>query len=154
MHEQLLQQRPNENNIKLQYAEILSWAKHYRASIDLYNKILKANPNDLAAQLGRAEVLSWDGQYDTAIAAYRNILKTQPNHEKALVGLAQITHWQGDLNQAKDQLVALRQQFPASKVVQLELAKTYYSRQEIKSDRKSTRLNSSHRNTSRMPSSA
>ena len=133
MHEQLLQQRPNENNIKLQYAEILSWAKHYRASIDLYNKILKANPNDLAAQLGRAEVLSWDGQYDTAIAAYRNILKTQPNHEKALVGLAQITHWQGDLNQAKDQLVALREQFPASKVLQLELAKTYYSRQEIKS---------------------
>ena len=133
MYEQLLQKRPNENNIELQYAEILSWAKRYRASIDLYNKILKANPNDLAAQLGRAEVLSWDGQYDTAIAAYRNVLKTQPNQEKALVGLAQITYWQGDLNQAKDQLVALRQQFPASKVVQLELAKTYYSRQEIKS---------------------
>ena len=82
MYEQLLQQRPNDNNIKLQYAEILSWAKRYRASIDLYNKILTANPNDLVAQLGRAEVLSWDGQYDAAIAAYRNVLKTQPNQEK------------------------------------------------------------------------
>jgi tetratricopeptide (TPR) repeat protein len=132
LYDQLLQQQPDNQLIKLQYAEILSWDQRYRESIRYYDEILQHEPDQAQAQLGRAAVLSWDGQYNKAIAAYQKILQTQSNHEKARIGLAQIAHWQGDLDQARDQFLALRQQFPESKTIQLELAKTYYTRQEIK----------------------
>jgi tetratricopeptide (TPR) repeat protein len=132
LYDQLLQQQPNNQTVKLQYAEILSWGKRYRESIRYYDEILQVTPENAPAQLGRAEVLSWDGQYAKAIAAYQKILQTQPKHEKARIGLAQVRHWRGDLDQARDQFLALQQDFPASKTIQIELAKTYYTRQEIK----------------------
>lgn len=123
--ERALSLRPDNLDIQLAYAEVLSWNSTRRTeSIHRYRDILQRNPESIEAQLGLAQALSWSGVIREAELIYHRVLDLQPSRVAALVGLAEIARWNLRLLTSRDLLLRAQALAPEDRAVLLGLAET------------------------------
>lgn len=87
---QLLQEYPNDLEIKLNHAESLLWNKDYKEALPVYEALAAANPKHFVVVLGYANTLSQLKEYDAAIVQIENALRLQPQNENARVSFKYI----------------------------------------------------------------
>jgi tetratricopeptide (TPR) repeat protein len=91
---------PNNVEIRLAQARVLSWSRRYPDAISRYDSLLTEHPGLNEAELGRARTLAWSGDLSQADRAYDAMLERDPANQEALVGKAQVLAWRGDLGGA------------------------------------------------------
>ena len=69
-----LEKTPNNPDVRLRLAEVLSWNKDYDASIEAYKKVIEARPDDIQVRRKYALVLSWAQKYNEAIEQLKKTL--------------------------------------------------------------------------------
>lgn len=97
---------PDDPDVQVAEARILSWKSDHRDALALYDSVLVANPNNREAALGRAQVLGWTGRLHAADSAYAELMARDPHDLDALAGRAQIAAWNGDLARAVEYYTA------------------------------------------------
>lgn len=69
-----LDSHPEDQAVRLKFAEMLSWQKEYDASLTEYRKILKARPDDIQVRRRYAFVLIWAGKHSEAASELKKTL--------------------------------------------------------------------------------
>lgn len=69
-----LDSHPEDQAVRLKFAEMLSWQKEYDASLTEYRKILKARPDDIQVRRRYAFVLIWAGNHSEAASELKKTL--------------------------------------------------------------------------------
>ncbi|NET32132.1 MAG: tetratricopeptide repeat protein [Cyanothece sp. SIO1E1] len=94
-YQAILQQDPNNSQVKEELALTYAFNQDYDNSIQLLQALVTESPQALSPQLQLAEVYSWQGDYAAAIARYELILDQAPENLQAQLGWADILRWQG-----------------------------------------------------------
>ena len=94
--EEYLSKNENDDDIRKDLAEVLSWNNQRRESLRLYASLIEKKPQDKQLKLGQAKVLSWNGNLTKALRLYGEVLAQEPNCRDALLGTAQCQEWGGD----------------------------------------------------------
>lgn len=105
----LLEQDPENDEIRAALAKLLSWQGAHTEAISLYREILQRHPADLDVHTALARVLSWHKQYDAAIRQYQDVLLQDGTNREALRGLADTLFWSGAHREAVTQYTRLYQ---------------------------------------------
>jgi len=87
---------PNEPDVRIQEATVLSWQGQYRASVVKWDSLLAEFPDRRDAAYGRARTLSWAGKMKQADSAYAALAESDPHDLDALAGRGQVAAWRGD----------------------------------------------------------
>jgi|GEM_PF-414698 len=95
---------PENSEIILFEARILSWKKDYSRAEEIYKAILRTNPDNFEAKIGLAQIAAWQGEYDRAIAAYRELLKVNSSNAEVHYLLGLTLFWSGNLREARERL--------------------------------------------------
>jgi len=91
---------PNDPDVRLQEATVLTWAGRYREALARYDSLVAEFPERRDPRFGRARALAWSGHQARADREFRAILAADPNDVEALVALAQLRLWQGRTREA------------------------------------------------------
>jgi len=100
--EQILEQRPNDLEARVEYARVLSWARRYEQSLQQFEATLKLAGNNVEAQVGRARVLYWMGRLKEAARSLSGM-----EGEEARLLLAEIERARGHNDRALAALQSL-----------------------------------------------
>ncbi len=87
---------PNEPDVRIQEATVLSWQGQYRASVIKWDSLIAELPDRRDAAYGRARTLSWAGKMKQADSAYAALSASDPRDLDALAGRGQVAAWRGD----------------------------------------------------------
>ncbi|HSB54840.1 MAG TPA: tetratricopeptide repeat protein [Gemmatimonadales bacterium] len=93
---------PDEPDVRLQQATVLSWKGKYGASLLQWDSLIAAHPERRDAVHGRARTLSWAGRLTEADRAYANLYQSDSTDLDALAGRGQVASWKGDFGRAAD----------------------------------------------------
>jgi len=77
-----LEKKPDDLEVRLKTAEILSWAGRYDESIRQYKMLVAELPDDIQIRRKYAFVLSWTGRHDKAIEQLRQTLPGNARSEQ------------------------------------------------------------------------
>jgi tetratricopeptide (TPR) repeat protein len=91
---------PDEPDVRLQEATVLSWQGRYRAAVLKWDSLLAEFPDRRDAAYGRARTLSWAGRMKEADSAYAALSASDPRDLDALAGRGQVAAWRGDYGKA------------------------------------------------------
>jgi len=75
VYQSVLNADPDNNEIRLRLAEVLSWQKKYPDSLALYQQVLQAHPDDNNIRRKYGMVLMWSGDHVAAIAELQKSLE-------------------------------------------------------------------------------
>lgn len=78
---------PDNRELKLKLARVLSWDVKLESSLRVYKEIVDKYPDWLLARRDRARVLGWDHQYEQSIKEYKSIIKNIKLPEEKLIRL-------------------------------------------------------------------
>jgi cellulose synthase/poly-beta-1,6-N-acetylglucosamine synthase-like glycosyltransferase/tetratricopeptide (TPR) repeat protein len=73
----MLELRPNDLGTLRQLADILSWNKKYKESLQLFGRLAMMMPDDPMIPVRQAEVALWSGDHDGALARFQALLESQ-----------------------------------------------------------------------------
>ncbi len=90
----LLQQDPENDEIRGALAQLLSWQGSHAEAADLYREITRRHPADLDVRTALARVLSWHIDRKEAQRLYEQVLLEDPRHVEALQGLGDLLLWE------------------------------------------------------------
>jgi cellulose synthase/poly-beta-1,6-N-acetylglucosamine synthase-like glycosyltransferase/predicted Zn-dependent protease len=62
-----LKEKPDDAGVRRLYADVLSWDRKYKDSLDLFVELIREQPANEDLQLRQAEVTLWSGDYDLAL---------------------------------------------------------------------------------------
>lgn len=96
-----------------------------RPALKALAKIYNEHSDNATVKLNYANLLTYEGKYGKALDLYDALIAQQPANRKALVGRSLALLWSGQRFKAADSLKALREQYPNSDEVALELARAY-----------------------------
>ncbi|MFO8053322.1 MAG: tetratricopeptide repeat protein [Candidatus Omnitrophota bacterium] len=85
LYQQLVDQNPEDINLKIKLAEVLNWAKELKKSENLYRKIIKKDPRKKEAYLGLAQLLIGQNRHQEAIAVIEKIGKIKGTKDARLL---------------------------------------------------------------------
>ena len=138
--EQALRLRPNAVPALTYLGQLYLETNQPQRADDLFARALAVDPAAAAALVGLGEVAMARHDYASAVDQFERALKLQPDATAIHYSLAMAYRGKGDMDRAKAHLAKRGE----------EIARIA----DPLIDRKSTRLNSSHTDISRMPSSA
>lgn len=95
----LLEQSPDQPELVLQYARMLSWAEHYEESIRQYRNYLQDNDSP-QARLELAKAMAWNAQPGPAAQLLQELIDENPNNLEAKVTLGDLYRWNDDTDVA------------------------------------------------------
>jgi tetratricopeptide (TPR) repeat protein len=105
-----LKLHPDDLQAEAFLAEVYSWGKNRKESLNILDKLITKNPNNLDLRNQRAKVLTWTGKLSQAIQEYKTVLAIDNKNVAALVGLGQCANYNGDYFRAEKYLKLARQQ--------------------------------------------
>lgn len=73
----LLAESPEDRDMRMRYAEILSWTRQYDKALQEYEKLLAETPGDIQLRRKYALALQWAGRIDEAIRELKKTLDGQ-----------------------------------------------------------------------------
>jgi len=117
--------QPHNETLVLRRARVLSWAKKFRESIELYRQWLAEHPQDERVEMELARVLSWSRNFDASIAMYRKILLQHPDDREARLEMARVLGWDKRYDAAVAELNTLLKGNPDDFDALLALAQVY-----------------------------
>ncbi|MCX7835485.1 MAG: tetratricopeptide repeat protein [bacterium] len=123
LYQQYLRLRPNDDRIKLEFAQHLGWNNRFSESEEWLNEILKNNPNNVEARMFLADIKYWQGFDDDALRQYETVLKIAPKNNRALDAITRIKKSSG---YQERKLIAEAKNNPEGQAL-ISLAKFYYS---------------------------
>ena len=94
MYRTMLQQDPENDEIRAALARLLSWQGSHAEAADLYREIVRRHPVDLDMRTALARVLSWELDRKEARTHYEAVLQEDPHHAEALQGLGDLLFWE------------------------------------------------------------
>ncbi len=94
LYRAMLQQDPENDEIRGALARLLSWQGSHAEAADLYREIMRRHPADLDVRTALARVLSWHIDRKEAQDLYEQVLRENSNHVEALQGLADLLFWE------------------------------------------------------------
>ncbi len=74
IYEQYLNRHPQDDEVRLRLAELLSWEKRYEESVHQYRILLSHRPDDIQLRRRYAQVLTWMGDDEEAAKEWRKTL--------------------------------------------------------------------------------
>ncbi len=104
LYDRYLTRRPGDDEVRLQYARVLSWDKRWNDSERQYVRILEREPDRADVRLEYAQVLSYDSEFAPAMHVFRSLTDLQNNPRGYLYGdvplrarynIGQIYRWYG-----------------------------------------------------------
>lgn len=101
---------PNNREVRLARAQVLSWDDRLGAAEAAYEGILRDDPGNAEAQRGRVQMLSWRGRHRAAVAAAQELRAERPNDAEVTRILAESLIWMGRPDRAE---TVLRRQLAA-----------------------------------------
>ena len=107
VYREVLQQRPDNDEVRSALARMLSWQGAHAEATTLYREVLGRHPEDQDIRMALAQVLSWQKQFDEAHRLYEQVLQGDPIQVEARRGLAEVAHWRGDRSEALQRYEAL-----------------------------------------------
>ncbi|MCF7873335.1 MAG: tetratricopeptide repeat protein [Candidatus Omnitrophica bacterium] len=150
LYQQLVDQNPNDIDLKMKLAELLSWTKELERSEDLYRKIIKKSSRKREAYLGLAKVLIGQNRYKEAISIIDKIGKIKgTKNAKLMYGKALL--YSGKPKLARDIFAKLLKDYPQDLETKELLADAYayskkykkaillYRKILVKTDRRKTK---------------
>jgi tetratricopeptide (TPR) repeat protein/cellulose synthase/poly-beta-1,6-N-acetylglucosamine synthase-like glycosyltransferase len=84
----MLKLRPDDAATLRQLADILSWSKQYKESLELFERLAKATPLDPEVPVRQAEVTLWSGDCDGALARFGALLESNFDRPPLWAGYA------------------------------------------------------------------
>ncbi len=96
----LVKKYPDDNDLKIQFAQVLSWSGNLDSALAVYREVLSSEPNSFDALLGYATVSSWKGEYEISLKLLKGLLFQHPSNVEVLVAAARVSFWVGDLANA------------------------------------------------------
>ncbi|PCE62521.1 tetratricopeptide repeat protein [Sediminicola luteus] len=143
---QLLNEYPNDLEVKLNYNESLLWDKRFSEAKPLYAVLVRDYPTNFAAVLGYANTLSNLKEYKAALEWVEKALRLQPNDPGAKtskkyihLGYADQCVKQQRYNQGEVLLKGVFKDFPNDQETLLNLANLYIIKKEVESARNAYR---------------
>jgi tetratricopeptide (TPR) repeat protein len=112
-YEALITDQPDDIDLKLDRARVLSWMEHHEDAKVQYLQILATDPNNAAAAEGLARTDSAMGQHRTALAALDTLKSSDNQTDEALYLRARTMTWLGRPDLANPILTALLHRNPA-----------------------------------------
>lgn len=100
LYRELLQQSPDNDEVRGALARVLSWQGAHDEATRLYREVLSRHPEDQDIRIALAQVLSWQKQFPEAKALYEQVVHAEPRNVAARRGLAEVAHWQGHRTEA------------------------------------------------------
>jgi YaiO family outer membrane protein len=91
----MLQQDPENDEVRAALARLLSWQGSHAEAVDLYREIVRRHPIDLDMRTALARVLSWQLDRKEAQQLYEKVLQEDSRHLDALQGLGDLLRWEG-----------------------------------------------------------
>lgn len=70
----ILEKKPNDRQAERLLADVLSWKKEFKESLEIIEKLVQAEPDDRALQVRLAEVTLWSHDYSRALERYQDLL--------------------------------------------------------------------------------
>jgi YaiO family outer membrane protein len=110
----MLQQDPENDEIRGALARLLSWQRSHAEAADLYREIMRRHPADLDVRTALARVLSRHADRKEAQRLYEQVLRENPRHVEALQGLGDLLFWEqrsGDALPYYEQAYAIGRDF-------------------------------------------
>jgi YaiO family outer membrane protein len=95
IYRRLLEQDPENDEIRAALARLLSWQSSHAEAASLYREIVQRHPVDLDIRTALARVLSWELGRQEAQQLYEGVLQEDPRHADALQGLGDLLFWEG-----------------------------------------------------------
>jgi tetratricopeptide (TPR) repeat protein len=77
--DKLREMRPDDADLRLQLADVLSWSKRYDEAAKVYEELLKADPNSNRLLTSLAQIHVAASHYDLALSFYRKALSADPD---------------------------------------------------------------------------
>jgi thioredoxin-like negative regulator of GroEL len=72
--EKVVEENPEDDRSRFQWAQVLSWLKRYEASLKEYEILVERRPGDLQLRRHFAQVLGWAGQHERSAEEFRKTL--------------------------------------------------------------------------------
>lgn len=82
----ILQEKPGDLRIEKLLANVLSWGKRYKESLELFRQLAVRDPNDDEIPLRIAEVTLWSGDQKAAVDLFEQLLQIDFNNLPAQQG--------------------------------------------------------------------
>jgi cytochrome c-type biogenesis protein CcmH/NrfG len=95
--------RPDNTDVQLRLARVLSWNRQYGESEARLRELLTKNPNNLEGLVHLARVLGWSGKLKEAAEQYRKVVGLQPRDPAMHLELARVLSWSQDYTAALDE---------------------------------------------------
>jgi len=100
----LVAAHPDDKDLWLARAEVLSWAGQHQAASAAYRAILAKDPDDVPAQRGLARTLNWDGRHREALHVVAPLIEEWPADREAVLIRSEALLWMGRPDRAADVL--------------------------------------------------
>lgn len=144
-YEQLLQNHPDDTEIRIDFGQTLAWDKRYLEAAKLYESVLASEPRNVEAHRHLGMLEAWQGRYDTALIQLEHGLALEPKNLQLIADRADVLFWKGDLEAATVACETLVKMSPENEDYWLKLAQAYswqgYTRQAFASYEKVLSLN-------------
>jgi len=118
------QERPQERQIQLTLARMLSWNREYNESVQLYRDLMRKDPAP-NYMLELARVLSWAGRHSESVEVFERVLELQPNLIEARLGIARVQSWGRSYDQSLQNYRLILEQDPKNREAQVEYARVH-----------------------------
>lgn len=105
-YDRALAVNPQDRDVRLARAQVLSWANRLGAAHAAYDAVLRDHPDDLEARRGKAQMLSWRGRHRAAVLEARTLLTDRPGDPEATRIMAESLIWMGRPDRAQAVLQA------------------------------------------------
>jgi YaiO family outer membrane protein len=95
---------PENIDVRLFRARIISWKKNYGQAESGYNEVLGINPGNADALIGLAEIASWQGDLAKALSIYGEVREQDPRRADIYFRLGRVYLWEGNFARAQENL--------------------------------------------------
>jgi tetratricopeptide (TPR) repeat protein len=128
IYRKLLEERPDDRAIRLEYAQTLAWRNDLKAA---QQQFIDAMKDFIDSRKTFAKVLFWHGKYEEARAEFLSLLNLKPNDNEMRFDAARALVRLEQFEEAINELEQLRAELPNNK----EVAEEYKQAVELKKTR-------------------
>jgi cellulose synthase/poly-beta-1,6-N-acetylglucosamine synthase-like glycosyltransferase/tetratricopeptide (TPR) repeat protein len=100
--------RPNDPDLRMQLADVLTWCKRYDDAARVYLELLKADPDNGRLQSSLAQIHLAAGQYDLALSYYRKALNANQDLISCYTGYIDAAASAGSFDGGADRALVTR----------------------------------------------
>jgi YaiO family outer membrane protein len=100
LYSRYLQQIPIDNDVRNEFAKVLSWKSEFDSSLAQYDVVIRRNPNNFDAHFGRCQVLAWKHDYQNAARELELLSNLSPGNIDVYLLGGRINSWSRDYNQS------------------------------------------------------